>query len=66
MMTESSQYTQMSARDGAVAAAYDPVMVSVSDRMLSLVESPLGATSLLEGLLRQRDGGPLSIVVRPH
>ena len=49
----------------AVAAAYDPALVPASDRMLDLVETPLGAMTLLAGLGRQRDGGPLSILVRP-
>ena len=48
-----------------VAAAYDPALVPASDRMLDLVETPLGAMTLLAGLGRQRDGGPLSILVRP-
>ena len=49
----------------AVAAAYDPALVPASDRMLDLVETPLGAMTLLAGLRRQRDGGPLALLVRP-
>ena len=48
-----------------VAAAYDSALVPASDRMLDLVETPLGAMTLLAGLGRQRDGGPLCILVRP-
>ena len=48
-----------------VASAYDPVLVPASDRMLNLVETPLGAMSLFAGLRRQRDGGPLTLLVRP-
>ena len=49
----------------AVAAAYDPALVPASDRMLDLVETPLGAMTLLAGLNRQRDGGPVALLVRP-
>ena len=49
----------------AVAAAYAPALVPVSDRMLDLVETPLGAMTLLAGLTRQHDGGPLALLVRP-
>ncbi len=48
-----------------VAAAYDPALVPASDRMLDLVETPLGAMALLAGLRCQRDGGPLALLVRP-
>ena len=48
----------------AIAAAYDPSQVPVSDRMLNLVEAPQGATALLAGLRHQREGGPLYVVVR--
>ncbi len=48
-----------------VAAADDPALVSASDRLLDLVETPLGAMALLAGLTRQRDGGPLALLVRP-
>jgi hypothetical protein len=48
-----------------VAAAYDLALVPASDRMLDLVETPLGAMTLLTGLRRQRDGGPLALLVRP-
>ncbi len=48
-----------------VAAAYDPALVPASDRLLDLVETPLGAMALLAGLRRQRDGGPLALLVRP-
>ena len=49
-----------------IAAAYDPALaVPASDRMLDLVETPLGAMTLLAGLRRQRDGGPLALLVRP-
>ena len=48
-----------------VAAAYDPASVPASDRLLDLVETPLGALALLAGLRRQRDGGPLALLVRP-
>ncbi len=35
----------------AIAVAYDPMVVPVSDRMLSLVEDcPLGAMAMLAGL----------------
>ncbi len=48
----------------AIAAAYDPMVMPVSDRMLSLVEDcPLGALALLAGLVRQREGGPLCVLV---
>ena len=57
----------MSALDpsATIAAAYDPSQVPVSDRMLNLVEAPQGAMALLAGLRRQREGGPLNILVRP-
>ena len=45
----------------AVIEAYDRAMPP-SDRLLNLVEVPLGATSLLSGLMRQ-DGNPLSVMV---
>ncbi len=49
----------------AIAAAYDPVVVPLSDRVLSLVEDcPQGAMALLGGLLRTREGGPLSVLVQ--
>ena len=49
-----------------VAAAYsDPALVPASDRLLDLVETPLGAMALLAGLRRQRDGAPLALLVRP-
>ena len=49
-----------------VAAACDPALVPrQSDRLLDLVETPLGAMTLLAGLRRQRDGGPLALLVRP-
>ena len=41
-------------------------MVPVSDRMLNLVEAPQGATALLTGLRRQREGDPLNVLVRPY
>jgi large subunit ribosomal protein L40e len=50
-----------------VAAACDPALpasVRASDRLLDLVETPLGAMALLAGLRRQRDGGPLALLVR--
>ena len=51
-----------------VAAAYAaalPALAPASDRMLDLVETPLGAMALLAGLSCQRDGGPLALLVRP-
>ena len=48
-----------------VASAYDSALVPASDRMLDLVETPLGAVTLFAGLGRQRDDGPLCILVRP-
>jgi hypothetical protein len=57
----------MSALDSSsadVAAAYDPSVVAVSDRMLDLVDAPSGAMALFTGLWRQREGGPLNILVR--
>jgi len=49
----------------AIAVAYDPMVVPVSDRVLSLVEDcPLGAMALLAGLLRQREGAPLGVLVQ--
>jgi hypothetical protein len=58
----------MSALDpsAAVAAAYDPSEVPVSNRMLDLVETPQGATALLASLRRLREGGPLHVLVRLH
>ncbi len=53
-----------SARDPVVAAAYDPSVVPALDRILDLVEMPLGAMALLTGLRRQREGGPLDVLVR--
>ncbi len=50
----------------AIAAAYGHAVVPVSDRMLSLLEAPVGAKFLLEGLLRQREGVPLNIMVCEH
>ncbi len=49
----------------AIATAYGPALVSASDRMMELVETPLGALALLAGLRRQRDGAPLTLLVRP-
>ncbi len=46
------------------AIAYDHNVLPVSDRILSLVEAPLAAFTLLEGLTRQREGGALNILVR--
>jgi hypothetical protein len=56
----------MSVRDTAddVAAAYDPAAVAASDRLLSAVEAPLAVTTLLAGLSRKPEGGPLSVLVR--
>ncbi len=60
----------MAARDpalfpyAAVAVAYDPSVLPVSDRMMDLAETPLGAMALLAGLVRQREGGPLNALVR--
>ena len=56
----------MSALDpsASVIAAYGASVVPVSDRMLNLVEMPLGAMALLAGLGRQREGGPLALLVR--
>ncbi len=48
----------------AVAVAYDPALVPLSDRLLDLVETPLGAMTLLAGLRRQLEGGPLALIVR--
>ena len=49
-----------------VAAAYsDPALTPASDRLLDLVEMPLGAMVLLAGLRCRRDGGPLALLVRP-
>jgi hypothetical protein len=59
----------MSALDpsAGVVAAYGASVVPVSDRMFDLVETPLGAMTLLAGLRRQREGGPLNILVcRPE
>ena len=56
------------AASAVVAAAYAAVMPALapaSDRLLDLVETPLGAMALLAGLRRQRDGGPLALLVRP-
>ena len=56
------------AASAVVAAAYAAVMPAgapASDRLLDLVETPLGAMALLAGLRRQRDGGPLALLVRP-
>jgi large subunit ribosomal protein L40e len=56
------------AASAVVAAAYAaalPALVPASDRVLDLVETPLGAMALLAGLRRQRDGGPLALLVRP-
>ena len=52
------------ATSAAVAAAYVHKGVPLSDRLLSLLETPIGATSLLEGLLHQREGEPLNMMVR--
>ncbi len=57
----------MSVRNNAavVAAADNPSAVPVFDRVLDLVEAPLGARALLSGLSeRKREGGPLSVLVR--
>ncbi len=62
-------FERMSALDPSVSivAAYGASVVPVSDRMLDLVETPLGAMTLLAGLRRQREGGPLNILVcRPE
>ena len=56
------------AASAVVAAAYAPAlpaMVPASDRLLDLAETPLGAMALFAGLRRQRDGGPLALLVRP-
>ena len=56
------------AASAVIAAAYAsalPALGSASDRLLDLVEMPLGAMTLLAGLRRQRDGGPLALLVRP-
>ena len=56
------------AASAVVAAAYAaalPALAPASDRMLDLVEAPLGAMALLAGLSCQRDGGPLALLVRP-
>ena len=53
------------AASAVVAAAYAAALGSVSDRLLDLAETPLGAMALLAGLSRQRDGGPLALMVRP-
>jgi hypothetical protein len=52
------------APSAAVVAAYEPSILPVSDRALDLIEAPLGAMTLLAGCRRQREGGPLSILVR--
>ena len=49
----------------AASAAALPALAPASDRLLDLVETPLGAMALLAGLRRQRDGGPLALLVRP-
>jgi hypothetical protein len=61
----SERSTMSSARDpvATVAAAYDPSVVPALDRMLDLVETPLGAMALLTGLKRLREGGPLDVLV---
>jgi hypothetical protein len=48
------------------SAAYNPLVLPVSDRVLDLVEAPLGAMTLLTGLGRHREGGPLNVLVRPE
>jgi hypothetical protein len=55
----------MSALDSSAAVAVSYAAVPVSDRVLSLVgDCPLGAMAVLTGFLRQREGGPLNVVVR--
>ena len=48
-----------------VSDAYDCAVLPISDRLLTLVETPLGAMSLLMGLTRHREGTPLNLLVRP-
>ena len=55
------------AASAVVAAAYAaalPALEPASDRLLDLVETPLGAMALLAGLRRQREGDPLNVLVR--
>jgi hypothetical protein len=46
-----------------MASLYDHTF-PVSDRLVSLLETPLGAMALLSGLTRGRDGLLLSMLVR--
>ena len=67
-MLVSGPVSATAAASAVVAAAYAaalPALAPASDRMLDLVELPLGAMALLAGLRRQRDGGPLALLVRP-
>ncbi len=52
--------------DSGHLLAHDCDTVPTSDRLLNLVESPLGAMALLAGLMRQCEGGPLNLLVRPR
>ena len=67
-MLVSGPLSAPAAASAVVAAAYAaalPALAPASDRMLDLVETPLGAMALLAGLRCQRDGGPLALLVRP-
>ncbi len=52
----------MSDHHDAVTEAYDRAMPP-SDRLLNLVEAPLGAKALLSGLMRQQEGNSLFVMV---
>jgi hypothetical protein len=64
-MLVSGPMSAPAAASDVIAAAYAPALGSASDRLLDLVETPLGAMALLAGLRHQRDGGPLALLVRP-
>jgi hypothetical protein len=64
LATDARQSMSAPERTAAVAAAYDPWVLPVSDRMLDLIEAPRGAMALLRGLRRQREGGPFYVLVR--
>jgi hypothetical protein len=64
-MLVSDPMSALAAASDVIAAAYAPALGSASDRLLDLVETPLGAMALLAGLRHQRDGGPLALLVRP-
>ena len=63
-MLVSGPMSDPASASAVVATAYAPALVLASDRLLDLVETPLGAMALLAGLRRQRDGGPLALLVR--